>query len=196
MKKGQTHVRNTKGRNTDVIIDTRRKVLMNIINEMHRTDQHIRPKTLLAKLAESGYKIDRMTLYYDRKFLAETNTFVRDIAESTYSQMIEDCHNNICYIRDQAIELASKTWQKSKAKRRNTAGQEMTETELTEDEAVPRERFYRLALDCEKQIMELLKGDVMNYSVAFLSKKLQRYKQEIQKIQTETGKNVSIDGLI
>ena len=185
---GKGHVRNTSGRNSDKVIKERRAVIQQIINDLHKEGKPIRPKILHEKLKEKGFVIDTVTLYFDRKFLAENNSWVRDIAESNYSQMIEDHHTNVSYIRDQAMDLAEKSWSKSKAKRKIAGETTTTETELIEDEANPRERFYRLALDCEKQLLELLKGDVLNYSVAFLQKKLQSYKAEIERLQQVTGK--------
>lgn len=184
---GKGHVRNTNGRNSDAVIKKRRDTVQLIINDLHKEGKPIRPRTIHERLKEKGYEVDTVTLYFDRKYLAEHNSFVRDIAESNYSQMIEDHHTNVSHIRDQALELAEKLWQKTKAKRKIAGETTTTETEMIEDEAIPRERFYRLALDCERQLLELLKGDVLNYSVAFLQKKLQTYKAEVERLQQLTG---------
>lgn len=175
-----------KGRNSDESVDKRRLALQEIINGCHKSGNPPSNQYLLEQLSKRGFPITRMTLYTDRRWLAKQNTFVRDIAESTYSQIIEDIFNNISLIESKAFELANKSWTKTKTITRTNPNAKkgqpktITETQTETNDAVPKERFLSLALDCQRERMNLLKGDVTDITVAMLSKRLDQYKLQLE----------------
>lgn len=168
-------------RNFDVI-KTRREKLIEIQSKYYRDEKHLSPKLMLKELDKAGFKIDRKTLYNDRKYLAESNNFVRDIAESFYSQMIEDMFNDLEHIKGEAYRLAEKEWIRRTVKDKTANGQTSQERSIDTNEATPKGMFLKLAVDCVKEQANLLKGDVMNYSVAFLSNKMRIYKSEVDRL--------------
>lgn len=177
-----------KGRNSDESVDKRRSVLQEIINDCHKSGKHPSIQYLLEQLSKKGFPITRMTLYTDRVWLARQNTFVRDIAESSYSQIIEDMFNNISFIESESFEMANKTWSRTKTITRNNPNKKkgqpktLTETQTETNDAVPKERFLRLALDCQTAKINLLKGDVTNITVAMLGKRLDQYRSQLEEI--------------
>jgi len=177
-----------KGRNSDESVDKRRLVLQEIINDCHKSGNHPSNRYLLEQINKKGFPITRMTLYTDRVKLARENTFVRDIAESTYSQIIEDIFNNITFIESEAFEMANKSWTRTKTITRNNSNKKkgqpktITETHTETNDAVTKERFLRLALECQTAKINLLKGDTINITVALLSKKLYQYKLQLEEI--------------
>src|SRR3990172_6469082 len=82
-------------RSTKDYTERRRVALQNIINDLHKERRHITEKILLEKLDAKGYKIKRSSLYEDRVALSKENTFIRDLAESSYSQVIKKVYNAI-----------------------------------------------------------------------------------------------------
>jgi len=177
-----------KGRNSDESVDKRRLALQEIINDCHKSGKHPSNKYLLEQINKKGFPITRMTLYTDRVKLARQNTFVRDIAESTYSQMIEDIFNNVSFIESEAFEMAKKSWIRTKTITRNNPNTKkgqpktITETHTETNDAVSKERFLRLALDCQHAKTDLIKGDVINVTVAMLGKRLDQYKLQLENI--------------
>lgn len=185
-----TTKRRNKGRNSEENIDKRRLVLQEIINHALVNNIHISEKYLMGELEKKDYHITRGTLYFDRIAIAKMNTFVRDMAESSYSQIIEDIYNNIGLIEAEAFQLANMTWQKErvtrtdlpKAKNTKGAAKQSKVEEVERNNFIPKERFLRLALECQTAKTNLLKGDVTNITVAMLSKRLDQYRLQLEEI--------------
>ncbi len=187
-----------KGRNSDESVEKRRSALQEIINDCHKSGKNPSNKYLLEQLNKKGFPITRMTLYIDRVKLARENTFVRDIAESTYSQMIEDIFNNITTVEGEAFEMANKSWTRTKTITRNNPNRKkgqpktITETHIETNDAVSKERFLRLALDCQSAKTNLLKGDVINVTVAMLGKRLDQYRSQLDDIVANSTDKESV----
>lgn len=165
----------------------RRVKLQSIINDLHKDRLHITEKILLERLDTAGYKIKRQQLYLDRVVLAKENTFIRDLAESSYSQIIEEVYNDITLIKEKCLALAEKDWVRRLIKEKPTGavdkdGKPVVRVErlIEENESAPKQNFYALALKCDEQIMNLMRGDLLNVSVALLARKLDHYRSEIE----------------
>ena len=186
-------------RSTKDYTERRRVALQNIINDLHKERRHITEKILLEKLDAKGYKIKRSSLYEDRVALAKENTFIRDLAESSYSQVIEEVYNDITLIKEKCLALAEKDWVRRLIKEKPTGaidkdGKPVVRVErlIEENESAPKQNFYALALKCDEQIMNLMRGDLLNVSVALLARKLDHYRSEIELLkQKERDKDAA-----
>jgi len=74
---------------------------------------------LIESLKKKGHIIDKSTLYRDRTFLNHNNTFIRDIAESNYSEMMQDIWEKLEWVEEQSLEQYSKKWTNSKVVQRS-----------------------------------------------------------------------------
>jgi hypothetical protein len=179
-------------------IQKRQEILQETINNAHKEGVVLSAKYLINKMRERGYKMDRMTLYRERKALANQNNFVRDIAESTYSQMIEEIWDGLTNLEEKAQDLSEKQWTRAVMVKKHRPPETPAEEEnpnLIPAHSIerrvetlsfqPKAMFLRLQKEIMEQKMALLKGDTMNVSVAFLSSKLNDYKQKLDEKKQE-----------
>jgi hypothetical protein len=134
-------------------------------------------QNLMTGLAKKGFKGDRFLFYRIQKKWQENSNFVISIAETQYSAMIEDIWNKLKHIEDQSLDLAGRDWTEIKTREGDgTEGSSYTET--TPNQYKPKHDFLKLAKEVQKEKRELLKGDVINVSVAMLEKKFQMLRDE------------------
>jgi hypothetical protein len=157
-------------------IKKRQLKLKDIIYEASLDGKFLTQKEVLEKLKEAGYKISRSELTRDKRAIATQNDFIRDLAEHNYSQFMEESFNLYTAIREEALALAGSSWVKRTVKDKTTDEGGSHEVVNVTDEAGPKKMFYELALNAENSRVQMLKGDVLNYSVAYLGKKLDQYK--------------------
>lgn len=134
-------------------------------------------KNVMLGMEKAGWKGDRWQFYYIQKKWQENSNFVVSIAETQYSAMIEDIYRKLMNIEDQCFELAEENW--TVRKTRTGDGSEGSSYVETEDNQYkPKHDFLKLAKEVQKEKRELLKGDVINVSVAMLEKKFQKLRDE------------------
>lgn len=170
-----------------VEIQKRQLKLKDIIYEASQEGKFLTQKEVLEKLDEAGYKITRSELTRDKRAIATKNDFIRDLAEHNYSQYMEESFNMFSFIREEALKLAGSEWIKRTVKDKNTDEGASHEVINVADEAGPKKMFYDLALTAENMRVQMLKGDVLNYSVAYLGKKLAFYKEIVDSRASTKG---------
>lgn len=134
-------------------------------------------KNLMSGLEKKGLKLTYDQFYTIRKKLNERSTFVTSIAETQYSGFIQDIYEKLNYIEDECLELAKQDWTETKT-RSGDGSEGSSFVETSPNQYKPKHDFLKLAKEVQKEKRELLKGDVINVSVAMLEKKFQQVREE------------------
>lgn len=173
-------VKKSKKHPTNEEIQQRQSKLKDILYEASQDGKYLPDKVVLEKLAEAKFKITRSELARDKRAIATNNSWLRDLAEHNYSSYMEESFELFKVIRNEAMQLAGSDWVKRTVKDKTTDEGGSHEVINTTDEAGPKKMFYDLALNAENSRVNMLKGDVLNYTMAFLGKKLQYYKEKAE----------------
>jgi hypothetical protein len=155
--------------------------------ELAKQGKPISPKALMLGMETKGYKINYQQYLTVKKKINEQCTFVTDIAESDYSSMIRDIYEKIVFIETECLDLAKEDWRIRKQRTGDATdeGSRNTWVETEDNQHKPKHDFYDLALKCQKEKRELLKGDVINVSGALLSQKFQQVRDESEEKSNE-----------
>ena len=154
--------------------------LQTVQQDLIKAGKPLTPKNLITGLEKKGFKGNRKNFYTIQNRLNEQSSFVTDIAETQYSAMVEDIYRQIQFIEGKCLELADDNWQISKRRTGDGTeeGSRNTWQEFEDNQHKPKHDFLDLALKCQKEKRELLKGDVINVSTAMLSQKFQQLRDE------------------
>jgi hypothetical protein len=166
-----------KFRNTQKAILEYSDDLKDVHVELAKEGKPATTKNLMSGLEAKGLKFTYDQFYTVRKKLNERSTFVTAIAQSQYSGMVQDIYEKLNYIEDQCLELASEDWTETKT-RSGDGSEGSSFVETTPNQYKPKHDFLKLAKEVQKEKRELLKGDVINVSVAMLEKKFQEVRDE------------------
>lgn len=183
------------GRKKIADVEKRREKLQEILNDNFANGSILTSKMIMDKMKDAKFPYsNRRDLYRDRVALAKNNSFVRDMAESTYSANMEESFEVFTHIRDEALRLAGSEWEKRKHKTKNADTGVSTENETITDEAGPKNMFLNLAMNAEKCRVDMMNGDLLNYSVAFLGKKLNQYKTQLAELEAKKKTKMNVNG--
>jgi len=166
-------------------IEKRRKALRRIISDYGQKGKKPSRKELLFELAKKGFKIDLSTLYRDKTSINGENSFLRDIAEANYSVYVEEMWDNLDFIIENSIENYHKNFPITKTTKHEKNGEIETTIQTIKNNPDSKQKFLRLILDATMEKASLIKGDTINFSVAFLSKKLHKFEDELSLYKTD-----------
>jgi len=176
----------------------RRIDLQKIIDAAKKKGIPITRKYLISQLKKKGYTIDKSTLYRDRTFLNQNNTFIRDIAESNYSEMMQDIWEKLEWVEEQALLQYDKKWTNSKEIKRQIYDKDegvvtLHDMILTDELSQPKSAFLNLIKDIQKQKFEFLTSHNVHLSAAMLARKLTLYKNQIAELQNKENLDIPIN---
>jgi len=146
----------------------RRIELAKIIEEFQKEGKLITRHSLIAELKKKGFTSDRYILYNDRTELNKGDTFIRDLTESNFSQMMRDIYNTLSWVETQALEQYEREWTNNKKVKK--AGK-VVEEHTTGEIAQPKAAFLGIIKDIQKIKYEFLTGNNIQLSAALLSQK-------------------------
>jgi len=171
--------------------------LEEIITQYKTQNKHYTPKQLIEDLAAEGYFVDRSTVYRDLVCLSRGNTFVIDIAQSRYSEMIENCFN----ILEESLALTAKWLEEPPeiiTKKFQADKDNPGKTILVGiiKETISPITILERRIEIGKLMLEALNGDLINTSVQLISDEFQRLQEEESKWQAGMGRNNSSNNSI
>ena len=161
--KDQDTLKRGSDRASPIELDARLDALTQIITEEYSDGRKIIGKEIIKKMKELGYpEYTKDTLYRDRCRLNRKNPFLRDMAESNYSKIVEEMWNDIELVNDKAKELLEDA--KTAEKKRSVG---------------------RLILETVELRDKILNGNVMDVSLSLLSNKLDKLENDNRKLEIE-----------
>jgi len=167
------------------IIEKRRKALRRIISNYGQKGEKPSRKDLLFELSKKGFKIDLSTLYRDKTKINEESSFLRDIAETNYSAYVEEMWENLDFVIENSIEIYHKNFPITKTTKHEKNGKIETTIQTIKNHPESKQKFLRLILDATMEKVSLFSGSTINFSVAFLSKKMHQFKAENEQYKFE-----------
>lgn len=174
-----------KNTHDDILI--RRTILSGIITKLKREGKTINRFTLKPLLQRAGFDVDESTVYRDLTALNRENTWVRDLAESSYSAYQEDISDTLDWVVHQAKIQYKKKWTASKQMKKETGKGIVTEIVTTQELASPKTAFLNIILKAQELKMKHTNGENINVSAALLTKEF----HEIKKRYEEQGLNMT-----
>jgi hypothetical protein len=144
-------------------------------------DIPITSHNLMTGMEKKGFNGTRFQFYNIRNRLNETDTFVMDISQTQYSSMIHGIWDKLEFVEQEAMKLFSADWEIKKTRTSQATSDEADRNRWEEIEAnqyKPKHDFLELIGKIQKQKLELMKGDVLNVSIAMLEKKFQQLRDE------------------
>lgn len=165
-------------------ITDRRNLLKKIIGNAKAKKKKLSRQYLLDELLKGGFKVDMSTLYKDRTFISQSNTFIEDITVSNYSGYMQDIWDNLEWVEQQAQINYEKKWTNSKVVYHESADGEISEERHVTDElAAPKSKFLEIFRDTQKIKMEFLQGKNVHLSAALLRNKFDSLNDEISDLR-------------
>jgi len=159
----------------------RRIELAKIIEQFQKEGKLITRHSLIAELKKKGFTSDRYILYNDRTELNKGNSFIRNLTESNFSQMMQDIYQNLSWVEEEAIKQYNRKWTNSKTVEKvlEIKTKTISEKHTTEEIAQPKVAFLRIIMDIQKLKYEFLTGPNIQLSAALLSQRFQQMQQEL-----------------
>jgi len=170
-------------RSNNNMVNNRRVELQKIIDEFKKKGVPITRQGLIDELQKKGYTSNRNILYDDRTALNKDNTFISDLTESNYSQMMQDIYEKLSWVEEQAMTQYNKKWTNSKLVTKNTAQGTFEETHTTDEIAQPKAAFLSIIKDTQKLKYEFLTGNNIHLSAVLLMQKFQQLNQKIFELE-------------
>jgi|APSaa5957512535_1039671.scaffolds.fasta_scaffold12997_7 hypothetical protein len=177
--------------------ERRLHTLEKILEEYDIADKRPSPKEILQKLENKGFYISKTTLYDDYSELTINDSFVRDLAEKTYSKYIHDCFDSIEFAERKARKVLQESWSRSKISKKDVfvdgKRETIIEKTITESIAEPHLKAIAEIRECAVAKVHLLSGDIIKVSAKIWSiqrardlQTIYNFKAEIQRLKSRS----------
>lgn len=169
------------------VITKRRETIVQIRGQYKEKKQKLTTALLIAELDERGYKkVNERTLYRDMLEISKGNSYVRNIAEATYSEDIEKLAESLNIAEDQYWAWLKDPPTITKQKLEPGANKdEFIVVESTIETVSPITILDRIVAVVEAK-KTLLSGDVLNLSIAMLGQRYREMQQQVQDAKNMT----------
>jgi vacuolar-type H+-ATPase subunit I/STV1 len=182
-------------KNSVVEIIDRRLKLQDIIADYEIHGKHYTQANLLTKLHKAGYDIDLRTLQRDLDAINAGNDFVTRLATVNYSSFVDNCFKKLDDAESKAIGVYNKKWTQSKHIKKEVPVRsedgheivEVTESVITTELAGPKLQALRIYSDIQKIKLEMVSGNLLDDSVAAMTKKFQDMQQKVATLEEENA---------
>lgn len=166
-------------------IQERRNELNTIISNFETRGKKFTKKILVEELAKKGFRIDARTLYRDLVVIMKDDSFVRDLAKSTYSAYIHRIFDEIDGYDEKIHEWMEDPPKTHKRILEYDQSHPMAKPKIKRviEETTSKTEILKLGLRIQEFRINALKGDLVNTSVALLSKDFQRLEIENEELQ-------------
>lgn len=167
------------------IINKRRMVITEIKQDYMDKGQKLTTNLLITELDGRGFKsLSRATVERDLIEVAKGNNYVRNIAEATYSQTIEDMFESFNITEEwlwKCLDNPPKiTRQRIRAEPTSKTGYRVMESIVETISPLSIVRAIREIVEAKKS---LLSGNVLNLSVALLGEKYRIMEQKVKEAE-------------
>ena len=169
-------------------IQKRRNTLSNILLKYQRKSVIPSRDELLKELEKSGFHIDLATLYRDRTILSKGNTWIEDLGESNFSAYCQNIYDSYEFIASKCLEYLRKEWVVKTTKTKNDGKDKIIETSETDITSTTHIKMLTLLKDINHAIQELMDGSRLDVTMTLLARKLDEYKEELNRITIERDK--------
>lgn len=168
----------------DEVVQNRRTQIGIIAARLSKDGRIITVPAIRAELIKTKEfsEISESQVWHDYRYVCSENTFVKDMAQYTYSQMVENDYNGYVWIYDEARKNYEKKWTQSKQIRyqdNKSKGKWKTETVITEELAAPKARFLEIMIAAKKAMADIREGRSQKISVALLQHEFGQTKREL-----------------
>jgi len=192
-----------KGRSSIEEILTRQKKLGDIIVKYHEDNKEPSNNQLIKSMREIGYDTyNYMTLNRDMKHINRQNTFVRDLAESNYSYIVETQMNKLT-----SVQKTVDSWEQSppeiirrvmRAKRNpnfdHTDLKRMQDEKIAEwiyepetayAETISPITIQSMKKDLAMNVLRVFNGDIIDTSIAMITSKFDEMQEQIDRYEMQ-----------
>lgn len=180
-------------RGSTIEINDRRIKLQDIIADFEMHGQHYTQAKLLSVLAKNGFEIDIRTLQRDIDAINAGNDFVTKLATTNYSSFVDNCFKKLDDAEAKANTIFNKKWTQSKHIKKQVPIKlegdietvEVTESVITTELAGPKLQSLKLISDIQKIKLEMVSGNLLDDSVAAMTKRYQDMQQKTAALEEE-----------
>lgn len=165
------------------LVVRRRSTIIKIASEYSDKGEKLTTELMLQELEKKGFKISSRTLYEDRLDIAKGNNYVRNIAESTYSEQIESIMTSLDILESKYWE-----WMKNppqiKKQKVELAGKDADGKPVYKILESSLETISPVAIgkDIREIVMakkEVISGDVLDLSIVMLAEKYRLIEHQV-----------------
>lgn len=165
------------------IVNKRRHIIMEIMNDYKDKDEKLTNAVLLAELKKKNYDISRKTLYEDKLEIAKGDNFIRQITESTYSSDIRNMFQSLDIAEERFWEWLKNPptikKQKVEADGKNDDGSQKFRVLEQSVETISPVVIMREIVNVVNARRDLMASGVVRLSVALLVEKYRALEQEV-----------------
>lgn len=125
--------------------------------------------------------IDDRTVYMDMVEVSKKNTFVRDLAQYSYSKLCQDAWNNYSWIYNEARKCYEKKWiLTTKITKKDRNGRIISQRTETRETFQNKSRFLTIMKQAQGALDGLINGRTANVSVALINNEFVTLKEELK----------------
>lgn len=175
------------GKNSVTEINDRHLKLQDILAEYELKGKDYTQAQLLSALKKTGFEIDIRTLQRDLDAIASSNQFVTKLATVNYSNFVDTCFKKLDKAETACMKIYNKKWTQSKKVHKETPNGDFEETVITSELAGPKLAAQKLYADIQKIKLEMVSGNLLDDSVAAMTKRFQELQKELETLQEENA---------
>lgn len=178
-------------------ITVRREAVLRIVNELKKKGITINRYTVHQSVVNAGFDVDESTVYRDLVAINRENTWIRDLAESNYSQYQESIHETLNWIEVEAKKQYKKKWTMSKRVSKQVHAKDegiidLIEQTVTAELAAPKAAFLKIIAEVQDLKIKHTNGENINISAALITQEFQDIKKKYAGLGVDLGSPVNI----
>lgn len=182
MSPDEAKIHNKKKRVPSKRESSKRDKILEILDVMYK-DGKVPDSVLISQeLHNRGYHLSKKILKRELVAVNNDSDFVLDLARHNYSSMVEYCFENLMLTIRECNKLIEQKWTNDKIVKKSIItdnGETIIEEKIsTQDTAGPKLRAMNTRNKSIEIMLNVLKGGVIDVSIALIDKQLQRVQTE------------------